>query len=305
MGDFEVHKNVHSQCDIEDLNYFVVHKRPIILFAMESYVNQNNSDEDFDNLDIKGRSWKENTQAKNKEEDRDRILNLKVPTEDGTFGYVFSLRGNLDEDSQRWRCHLCDVVVLNQDHVETHILSKKHQVKLTVPSHPRCLFSRLESDTEPEIPQLAPGEPVPPGFEDVVKRVAQIQETLDRFRTGPLIGLEYIVEIAPEEVGREPMYVCMMCDKKGDPRVVMAHLNSFNHCSKYIGIHFPTVNRLMNTEFPRSKEGRKAVAEVVQRICSKVEEMYGRLEPVMVEKATFDNEKDTLLKQIVTGKHIK
>nr|CAD7394614.1 unnamed protein product [Timema cristinae] len=85
-----------------------------------------------------------------------------------------------------------------------------------------------------EIPQLAPGEPVPPGFEDVVKRVAQIQETLDRFRTGPLIGLEYIVEIAPEEVGREPMYVCMMCDKKGDPRVVMAHLNSFNHCSKYI-----------------------------------------------------------------------
>ncbi|CAG2060821.1 unnamed protein product, partial [Timema podura] len=83
-------------------------------------------------------------------------------------------------------------------------------------------------------------------------------------------------------------------------------LNHLVHAPKQAcGIHFPTVNRLMNTEFPRSKEGRKAVAEVVQRICLKVEEMYGRLEPVMVEKATFDNEKDTLLKQIVTGKHIK
>jgi hypothetical protein len=28
--------------------------------------------------------------------------------------------------------------------------------------------------------------------------------------------------------------VCMLCDKKGDPRVAMAHINSYNHRSKYI-----------------------------------------------------------------------
>jgi hypothetical protein len=39
-----------------------------------------------------------------------------------------------------------------------------------------------------EMPKLAPGEPVPPGFEDVVKRVTQIQATLDSHRSSPLIG---------------------------------------------------------------------------------------------------------------------
>lgn len=39
-----------------------------------------------------------------------------------------------------------------------------------------------------EMPKLAPGEPVPPGFEDVVKRVTQIQATLDSHKSSPLIG---------------------------------------------------------------------------------------------------------------------
>ena len=47
-------------------------------------------------------------------------------------------------------------------------------------------------------------------------------------------GLEYLVELVPDERGKEPMYVCMLCDKKGDPRIAMAHLNSFNHRCKYI-----------------------------------------------------------------------
>lgn len=47
-------------------------------------------------------------------------------------------------------------------------------------------------------------------------------------------GLEYLVELVPDERGKEPTYVCMLCDKKGDPRVAMAHIKSYNHRSKYI-----------------------------------------------------------------------
>jgi hypothetical protein len=47
-------------------------------------------------------------------------------------------------------------------------------------------------------------------------------------------GLEYLVELLPDERDREPMYVCMLCDKKGDPRVAMAHITSYNHRAKYI-----------------------------------------------------------------------
>lgn len=41
---------------------------------------------------------------------------------------------------------------------------------------------------------VLPGEPVPPGMEDVVEGVCQIQSTFDE-HPGPLIGLEYIVEL--------------------------------------------------------------------------------------------------------------
>lgn len=36
--------------------------------------------------------------------------------------------------------------------------------------------------------QLAPGEPVPPGFEDEVKRVPMCQVALDEFKASPVIG---------------------------------------------------------------------------------------------------------------------
>lgn len=78
---------------------------------------------------------------------------------------------------------------------------------------------------------MAPGEPVPPGFEGEVKGVTEIQLTLDEHK-GALIGLEYLAELTGDQ--REALYVCTLCDKKGDPRTVMAHLNSYNHRLWYL-----------------------------------------------------------------------
>lgn len=51
--------------------------------------------------------------------------------------------------------------------------------------------------------------------------------------TQPLLGLEYLIEIIASRE-KEPFYFCMLCDKKGDPRVAMVHMQSFNHRSKYL-----------------------------------------------------------------------
>lgn len=237
------------------------------------------------------------------EREEKRLLSVKVKLDEGGHGYVFSIKTT--DLSVRWKCHLCDVLIIGQKHVDTHIQSKKHQVKMALPSHPASMFTRLDTKPLVEMPKLAPGEPVPPGFEDVVKRVTQIQATLDSHRSTPLIGLEYLVELVPDERGKEPMYVCMLCDKKGDPRIAMAHLNSFNHRCKYIGIHFPTANKSMSTAFPRTKDGRRGIAEIVTRICTKIEEKYGRLQPLIFERETFEERKDQIMKQIRDDHHFR
>ena len=73
---------------------------------------------------------------------------------------------------------------------------------------------------------------MPPGFEDEVEAVLQIQSVLDNYKMSPLIGLEYLVELV--DSSKEPQYNCMLCNKKGDPRTVMTHLTSQNHRMSYI-----------------------------------------------------------------------
>lgn len=80
---------------------------------------------------------------------------------------------------------------------------------------------------------IAPGEPVPPGFEDEVKPVAEIQKNIDKCRNMSLIGLEYIVELTVG-IGKEPEYLCVLCDRRTDSKVIMAHITSYKHRLKYL-----------------------------------------------------------------------
>lgn len=88
--------------------------------------------------------------------------------DDGTNGYVFSKKFD-DFNKPFWRCNICDVTVGGS--LEKHSIGRKHQTCLGLPSHPQILWgkiprpqSRLMGDLK-----LAPGEPVPPGFEDEVR----------------------------------------------------------------------------------------------------------------------------------------
>lgn len=84
-------------------------------------------------------------QESSSEREEKRLLSVKVKLDEGGYGYVFSIKTT--DLSVRWKCHLCDVLIIGQKHVETHIQSKKHQVKMAHPSHPASMFTRL--DTKP------------------------------------------------------------------------------------------------------------------------------------------------------------
>jgi len=79
------------------------------------------------------------------EREEKRLLSVRVKLDEGGYGYVFSIKTT--DLSVRWKCHLCDVLIIGQKHVDTHIQSKKHQVKMALPSHPASMFTRL--DTKP------------------------------------------------------------------------------------------------------------------------------------------------------------
>lgn len=85
--------------------------------------------------------------------------------------------------------------------------------------------------------KIAPGEPVPPGFENEVKQQAEIQPALDRIKDEALVGLEYITELVMGE-GKEASYHCVLCDKRGDPRTILHHITSYNHRLKYLVRYF-------------------------------------------------------------------
>lgn len=201
-----------------------------------------------------------------------------------------------------WRCNVCDCTI--HGGLEQHVSGRKHQQLLLQKSHPTKNWGK-----EIHAPKrfsmgdlkLAPGEPVPPGFEDEVRGVTEIQASLDAYHSGPLIGLEYLVELSMYEDDREPQYVCLLCDKRGDPRTVMAHLVSFNHRMTYLQTHFPTVYRAINPY--NTKQYRRNVQNTVTNICEHIEKKYGRMAPQSADRETFERKKQEYIDNLAKDTH--
>lgn len=85
--------------------------------------------------------------------------------------------------------------------------------------------------------RIAPGEPVPPGFEGEVKPVAEIQPTLDKCTTKALVGIEYIIELSSIDA-KTPCYHCVLCDRsyyrKYEPKAIMLHLLTDYHRIEFL-----------------------------------------------------------------------
>lgn len=180
---------------------------------------------------------------------------------DGTSAAVFT-RSNNKNDGQMftYACRLCGVANLPGERcLQTHIAGRKHQTKFAKPIIDAEAFRSKNSQPKPQKSNLlirsftfiinkiifflvsmniAPGEPVPPGFENEVKRISELQGKLDKCKDEALMGLEYIMEltVASEDKCKEPYYHCILCDKRGDPRTIMVHITSYNHRLKFLVI---------------------------------------------------------------------
>lgn len=185
------------------------------------------------------------------------MLTSTVKLSDGTEELVFTRnlkRGALNNDV--YNCMLCSAYNMAGDvSLRTHIAGRKHQNKLKNEIIDADSFRKRirgqknqsvgvgvnpsRNDQLPSIVvhlDIAPGEPVPPGLEDEVKPVAEIQKTLDEYREMPTIGLEYIIEFTIGN-GREPLYLCALCSERTDMKTVLAHATGYKHRLKYLVRH--------------------------------------------------------------------
>lgn len=118
---------------------------------------------------------------------------------------------------------------------------------------------------------------------------------------GPLVGLEYLFELQEYDREKEPTYLCMLCDKKGDPRTVIAHLASYNHITQFLQKHFISAFRALSPY--ATKTFKRNWQNAVQKIAEAIENRYGRLKPHPVEMETFEEKRMGYLEKVVKGPH--
>lgn len=228
-----------------------------------------------------------------------------MTAEDGTLRPVYSET----EDNDIW-CHICNVALFGAHKLLSHNICNRHKIKLDEWPYPVLLWSK-QSDMvnkntgqpPPSSNPLAPGEPIPPGMEDQISRNTTIQVSLDRHRSSPLVGLEYLLELVDND-SCEPSYTCVLCDKRGDPRTVMAHITSYNHRIAYLNRHFPTISRAI-TELPRTANYKRGANEISVLVAKKIEDHFGRLQPQLVDKAQFEKNKIQYIKRVYQDFHFR
>jgi zinc finger CCCH domain-containing protein 13 len=185
------------------------------------------------------------------------LLGTTVTLSDGTTGKVFS-RGPRNESNMfLYNCHLCSIPNLPGERcLQTHIGGRKHQTRLALPSVDAEAFRQPLQQKNKSMfgisiflghttsfflicflvqMNIAPGEPVPPGFENEVKAMAEIQKMLDVYKEQPLVALEYLAELNMGP-GKAISYHCILCDKRGDSHTIIAHMTSQTHRQRFLVI---------------------------------------------------------------------
>ncbi|KAK4873886.1 hypothetical protein RN001_013246 [Aquatica leii] len=213
-----------------------------------------------------------------------RRLRTKVRLPNGEVVNVFEL--NIINDAEHWFCKLCQCLVVGlvfcHEFEQSHI-SNMQNVKI-------CLA---------DLPEVVQNELTPPEIEEV-EPVAQIQETLDNYTEGSLIGLEYLIELK-HNLNKEPSYLCLLCDKQSVPDTVILHLNNCSHILRYIKLHFSACFCALFAFITKQKCNWQPI---IQKIVEGIESNFGRLKPRVANFETITNKREHLKNLVTNGQNL-
>ncbi|XP_045450218.1 uncharacterized protein CG7065-like [Melitaea cinxia] len=259
--------------------------------------------------------------TKAEQEFQQHLNSLKIKTEDGGIRCMVERRGRDISGKWIYLCYPCAAMCSGESILQTHISGKKHKNKLSMKTiwplsifeeHPYVLNEKGVSKTAATEKVL---QKMAQEVEDFKKTPSEldlkydkfrnvrchIQETLDNVKA-PLLGVEYLVEHPPEEDHHEPSYICVLCVKQGYPRTIVNHLTCFWHRYHYLQRHFGKACALL-APFRSQGKYREGVSVIMNRLATRIEDKYGRLRPVNVDKDVYEQEKNQIHQWIFKGYH--
>ncbi|XP_045761188.1 uncharacterized protein CG7065-like isoform X2 [Maniola jurtina] len=221
-------------------------------------------------------------------------------------------------------CYPCAAMCSGETVLQTHVSGKKHKNKLSMRTiwpikifeeHPYIMNEKGTSksgdakETENVLQKMAkeveefqkPRSELDLKFSKYCGVRCHIQETLD-FVKAPLLGIEYLIEHPPEQAHYEPSYICVLCIKQGHPRTIVNHLTCFWHRYNYLLRHFSKACAAL-TPYRAQNQYREGVAVIMNRLAQRIQDKYGRLTPVNIDKEVYEKEKDQIHQWLFRGYH--
>ncbi|RVE42824.1 hypothetical protein evm_012536 [Chilo suppressalis] len=260
--------------------------------------------------------------TKAEQEFLEHLNSLKIKVEHGEARPMVERRGRDVSGKWIYLCYPCAAVCSGESILQTHISGKKHKIKLSMKNvwpqsifdeHPYVMSEKGTSKeksgaTEKVLQKMA--EEVnyhnnPSDLENKYNKYknvrCHIQDSLDACHT-PLIGVEYLVEHPPEEAHYEPSYICTLCYKQGHPRTIINHMTCFWHRFNYISRHFLKASVLL-APYKNLQKYREGVGIIMNRIAQRIEDKYGRLAPVNIDKEEYEKEKERIHQWLSKSPH--
>ncbi|XP_050350975.1 uncharacterized protein CG7065-like isoform X2 [Nymphalis io] len=259
--------------------------------------------------------------TKAEQEFQQHLNSLKIETEDGSFRCMVERRGRDISGKWIYLCYPCAAMCSGESILQTHISGKKHKTKISMKNvwplsifeeHPYILNEKGNTKSaatekvlqkmaeEVEIYKKNPTE-LDLKYDKYRNVVCHIQETLDNVKA-PLLGIEYLVEHPPEQAHYEPSYICVLCIKQGYPRTIVNHLTCFWHRYNYLLRHFSKACTLL-TPYRGHAKYREGVAVIMNRLATRIQDKYGRLRPINIDKEEYEKDRNQIHQWIFRGFH--
>ncbi|XP_035900892.1 uncharacterized protein CG7065-like isoform X1 [Anopheles stephensi] len=241
------------------------------------------------------------------------VLGQKVKLSDGTEALVFSRTPRNKDLLFGYSCHICGVVCLYGERMlQIHIAGRKHQARLSVDvfdaeQYRASLVAKTKANpasTDTTNTATAP-QSAQSNESSSSSPLARLQNVLDGYRDGPLVGLEYIIELTDSANGSEPFYSCILCNlHDNNESGITTHMISLGHRFKFLEKHYPTVRKLLAPYRNAHQEnGGQVFFRVVQTVCEAIEDHHGRLTPHVYDASDFNRNRVKYAQQISFGSH--
>jgi hypothetical protein len=141
----------------------------------------------------------------------------------------------------------------------------------------------------------------------LVELTHKLKEEVD-----PLVGLQYMIFLNDNE--KFPVF-CTLCRKndddlsqsfkKGVLRTMIQHFKARTHRMHFLKKHFPTVHESLTTLFSIKGIDDANFERLLRRICSMIEDRYGRKNPVSISSAQYEMNKEKILQELFDESHVK